>query len=165
MKRLLALTENVAAFFLLAIALLTAGNVALRDLFSVQIPDWFDATKLLQGIALFWGIAIATYRGGHIGVDVVWEHLGPRGRRRIDLFATLVTTAFLVPLAWMVWVKVGNTGTQTTHDLRMPVVWFYAAGAAGATVAAWLGAMRAIELARGRTHEPVPVAPESIDGS
>jgi len=150
MKRLLALTENVAAFFLLAIALLTAGNVFLRDLFSATIPDWFDGTKLLQGIALFWGIAIATWRAGHIGVDIVWEHLGRRGRRWLDLLATIVTTAFLVPLAWMVWVKVSNTGTQITNDLRLPIVWFYAVAAAGATVAALLGAIRVIELARGR---------------
>ncbi|MCO5105925.1 MAG: TRAP transporter small permease [Burkholderiaceae bacterium] len=150
MKRLLATTENVAALFLLAIALLTAGNVALRDLFSMQVPDWFDGSRLLQSIALFWGIAIATYRGGHICVDIVWEHLGPRGRRWLDLFAMLVTLAFLAPLAWMVWVKVGSTGTQATSDLRIPLVWFYPLGALGATVAALLGALRAIELARGK---------------
>ena len=150
MKRLLALTENVAAFFLLAIALLTAGNVFLRDTFSATIPDWFDGTKLLQGIALFWGIAIATWRGGHISVDIVWEHLGPRGKRRLDLFATIVTTAFLVPLAWMIWVKVSSTGTQVTNDLRLPIVWFYAVAAAGATVAAVLGTIRIGGLARGR---------------
>jgi TRAP-type C4-dicarboxylate transport system permease small subunit len=150
MKRLLALTENVAAFFLLAIASLTAGNVFLRYVFSAQVPDWFDGSKLLQAIAIFWGIAIATWRGGHIAVDIVWEHLGRRGRLGLDLFATIVTTAFLVPLAWMVWVKVGSTGTQTTNDLRMPVVWFYAVAAAGATVAALLGALRTIALVRGR---------------
>ncbi|HLT28300.1 MAG TPA: TRAP transporter small permease [Zeimonas sp.] len=149
MKRLLALTESVAAFFLLAIASLTAGNVFLRDTFSAQIPDWFDGTKLLQGIAIFWGIAIATWRGGHIGVDIVWEHLGRRGRRFLDLFAAVVTTAFLVPLAWMVWVKVSNTGTQITNDLRLPIVWFYVVAASGATVAALLGAARVIALVRG----------------
>ena len=163
MKRLLATTENIAALFLLAIALLTAGNVALRDLFSTQIPDWFDGSKQLQAIALFWGIAIATYRGGHICVDIVWEHLGERGRRWLDLFATLVTLAFLAPLAWMVWVKVGSTGTQATNDLRLPLVWFYAVGAVGATVAALLGALRAIELARGRSQDAVAV--EGTHGS
>lgn len=158
MKRLLTLTENVAAFFLLAIASLTAGNVFVRDLFSAQIPDWFDGTKLLQAIAIFWGIAIATWRGGHIGVDILWEHLGPRGRRRVDLFATIVTTAFLVPLAWMIWVRVSNTGTQITNDLRLPIVWFYAVAAAGATVAALLGAARVIALWRG--HAPTLVDEE-----
>lgn len=167
MKRLLAATENVAALFLLAIALLTAGNVALRDLFSTQIPDWFDGSKQLQAIALFWGIAIATYRGGHICVDIVWEHLGTRGRRWLDLFATLVTLAFLAPMAWMVWIKVGSTGTQATSDLRMPLVWFYALGAVGASVAALLGALRAIELARGQHPQvgDVAAAAESPDGS
>lgn len=166
MKRLLAITENTAALFLLAIALVTATNVALRDLFSMQIPDWFDGSKQLQGMALFWGIAIATYRAGHIGVDIVWEHLGPRGKRWIDLFATLVTLGFLAPLAWMVWVKVSGTGTQATSDLRMPLVWFYSIGAAGATVAALLGALRAIELARGRTMDGRQLeGAETPDGS
>lgn len=167
MKRLLATTENVAALFLLAIALLTAGNVALRDLFSMQVPDWFDGSRLLQSIALFWGIAIATYRGGHICVDIVWEHLGPRGRRWLDVFAMLVTFAFLAPLAWMVWVKVGSTGTQATSDLRLPLVWFYPLGALGATVAALLGALRAIELVRGKEPETQAATPaaESADGS
>lgn len=165
MKRLLAITENIAASFLLAIALLTAGNVALRDLFSLQIPDWFDGSKQLQGIALFWGIAIATYRGGHICVDVLWEHLGERGKRRIDLFATVVTLAFLATMAWMVWVKVGGTGTQASSDLRLPLVWFYAVGAAGASVAALLGALRAIELARSRPQPPRQVVTEEgFDG-
>ncbi|MCL4184251.1 MAG: TRAP transporter small permease [Burkholderiaceae bacterium] len=163
MKRLLATTENIAALFLLAIALLTAGNVALRDLFGTQIPDWFDGSKQLQAIALFWGIAIATYRGGHICVDIVWEHLGERARRWLDLFATLVTLAFLAPLAWMVWVKVSGTGTQATNDLRLPLVWFYAVGAVGATVAALLGALRAIELARGRSQDAA--AAEGAHGS
>jgi len=39
MKQILVLTEALAALFLLLIALLTAGNVVMRDLFSVQIPD------------------------------------------------------------------------------------------------------------------------------
>lgn len=142
MKRMLAAAETVAAFFLLAVALLTAGNVLLRDVFAVQLPDWFDGARMLQGIALFWGIALATYYGSHICVDAVWEHVGARGKRAIDLLATLVTLAFLAPLAWMVWVKVAGTGSQTTMDLRLPLVWFYAVGAIGATVAAVLAAVR-----------------------
>jgi hypothetical protein len=53
MRRVLAVTETVAEIFLLLIALLTAGNVASRDLLSVQIPDWYDGSKLLMRIALW----------------------------------------------------------------------------------------------------------------
>lgn len=152
MKRFLSSVESTAAVFLLLIALLTAGNVVLRDLFGIQVPDWFDGTKQLQGIALFWGIALATWRGTHICVDIVWEHLRPPGKRLMDLIATTITLAFLVPMAWMIWAKVGSTGSQTTSDLRLPLVWFYAAGAVGASVAAVLAAGRLVLLFRG--HAP-----------
>jgi len=152
MKRLLAATETVAAVFLLLIALLTAANVALRDLFSVQIPDWFDGTKMLMAIALFWGIAVATYHAGHIAVDIVWEHLQARGRRLLDIIASIVTLAFLVPMAWMVFAKVLASGTQATSDLRLPLMWFTGVAACGAVAGAVLALARVIELIRG--HDP-----------
>jgi TRAP-type C4-dicarboxylate transport system permease small subunit len=149
MKQILSATETVAAIFLLLIALLTSGNVLLRDLFGMTVPDWFDFSRMLLGIAMFWGISIATYHAGHICVDAVWEMLSKANRRRMDVVASLLTLAFLVPLAWMVWVKVGSTGTQATSDLRLPMVWFYAVAAAGAIVAVVLAGLRAFEVARG----------------
>ena len=153
MRRLLTAIETMAALSLLMIALLTAANVALRDLLSVQIPDWYDGSRLLMAIALFWGIAIATYQAGHICVDVVWEHLARRGRRWLDLIAGSVTLAFLAPMAWMVWAKVLSGGTQATSDLRLPLMWFTTIAAAGAVAAAVLGVARLFDVARAR--EPV----------
>ena len=157
MKRLLSAIETMAALSLLLIAVLTAGNVLLRYAFSVQIPDWFDGSRMLQGIALFWGIALATYSGTHIWVDQLWEALKPAGQRRVDLIGTGVTAAFLLPMAWMVWVKVGGTGSQGTMDLRLPLQWFYSVAAAGATVAAVLAAVRLVQLWQGREASPEPV--------
>jgi TRAP-type C4-dicarboxylate transport system permease small subunit len=160
MRRLLSATETVAALFLLLIALLTAANVLLRDLFAIQIPDWFDGSRMLQGIALFWGFALATYYGSHICVDVVWEHLSAPRRRLMDIVATALTLAFLAPLAWMVWVKVIGTGTQGTMDLRLPLRWFFAVAAIGSTMAALLCGVRLVKLVqrRGDDLAPVPVA-------
>lgn len=146
MKRLLATTETAAAIFLLAIALLTAGNVLLRGVFNLQIPDWFDGSKLMQGIALFWGFAIATYYGSHICVDIVWEQLSPEGRRWLDIVGTLVTSIFLAFMAWMVWVKVLRTGTQTTSDLQLPIRYFYAIAALGVCASALLALLRLVRL-------------------
>jgi TRAP-type C4-dicarboxylate transport system permease small subunit len=83
-------------------------------------------------------------------VDIVWEHLGGNGKRLLDLFATVVTLAFLIPMAWMTWVKVSSTGTQATSDLRLPMVPFYVVSAIGATVAVVLAAKRAWELFQDR---------------
>jgi len=162
-KRLLTATETVAALFLLAIALLTAVNVALRDLFAVQIPDWFDGTKMLLAIALFWGIAVATFHGGHIAVDIVWEHLSPKRRRLMDLVAGTFTLAFLAPMAWMVWVKVLGSGTQSTTDLRLPLWWFTSVAATGALAAAVLAAARLWRLWRGNVSPRRP-GDEGSDG-
>lgn len=151
MKKLLDTTESVAAFFLLAICVLTAGNVVVRNAMAAQVPDWYDGSRLLLGISIFWGIAIATYRGGHICVDALWEHLGPRNRVRVDTLAALLTWAFLCPLAWMVWVKVGGTGEQATSDLRLPMVWFYSLAALGASAAAVLSTVRVLQMWR---HAP-----------
>lgn len=161
MRRILAAIETVAALSLLIVALVTSVNVTLRDLFSVQIPDWFDGSKLLMAIALFWGVAIATYHAGHICVDVLWEHLGPPARRVLDIVASAITLAFLAPMAWMVWSKVLASGTQATTDLRLPLVWFTSIAAGGAVAAVLLATLRLVELVRtraggdsGRRHGP-----------
>lgn len=149
MKRLLDVGESLAAILLLLIALLTAGNVLLRDVLSIQVPDWFDFSRMLQAIALFWGIAIATYRGGHICVDIVWEHLPPLGRRVLDAIAMSFVLLLLAPMAWMVWVKIGAMGTQATMDLRVPLIWFFSVAGVGATAAALLALRRLWEILRG----------------
>jgi TRAP-type C4-dicarboxylate transport system permease small subunit len=150
MRRFLTATETVAAIFLLLISLLTAGNVVLRDLLAVQIPDWYDGSRMIQGIALFWGVALSTYYGSHICVDMLWEHLNAGGRRWLDLLATVITLAFLLPMAWMVWVKVSGTGSQGTSDLRLPLVWFYSVAALGVGMAAVRAAVRVVLLWQGR---------------
>ena len=163
MRRLLAATEAVAALFLLLIALVTAVNVVLRGMFSIQLPDWFDGSRMLQGIALFWGFALATYYGSHICVDVLWEHVSRERQRWIDIGATTLTLLFLAPLAWMVWIKVGGTGTQGTMDLRLPLKWFYAVSAAGATMAAVLCVLRLVRLLQRADDELLPVSVHEIE--
>jgi len=153
LDKILAFTEAVAAFFLLLVAALTFSNVCIRYLFDTQIPDWFDFSKQFQAIAILWGIALTTYRGSHICVDIVWEHSNRAWKRRIDLFATATTLALLAPMAWMIWVMVGNMGTESTSDLRIPLRYFYSIAALGAVAAAILAGKRILRLFADRaTH-------------
>lgn len=146
MKRLLAATEMTAAVFLLMVAVMTASNVAIRYLFNTQIPDWFDGSRMIQGVALSWGFALATYYGSHICVDIVWEHVGPHLRRWIDLFATGVMLIFTAAMSWMMWVKTLTGGSQGTMDLLIPLYWFYGAAAVGGAVTAILSMLRWVRL-------------------
>ncbi len=140
MERFVSWVERIAGSFLLAVATLTFASVVLRYLFGAQIPDWFDFSKLLQGIAIFWGIACVCYRNEHILVDMVWEQSSDAGKRRIDLFATLVLLVFLALMAWMLGEKVWQSAqsTQATSDLRLPIGPFH--------VAAWLGIAAAVAM-------------------
>jgi TRAP-type C4-dicarboxylate transport system permease small subunit len=65
----------------------------------------------------------------------------------------------------MVWFKVSGTGTQGTMDLRLPLRWFYAVAAVGASVAALLCVVRLVRLVQGREHELAPVPVEEIEAA
>ncbi len=98
-------------------------------------------------------IALATYAGRHICVDLLWEALKPANRRRLDVLAMVVTAMFLAALAAMSWVKVIESGSQVTSDLRLHMSWLYAPASLGATVGALLAIAAAWNLARGRRSD------------
>src|SRR6185503_13018007 len=90
MDRFINAIELVAAFFVGIVAADVFISVLLRYFFSIELPDSYNFGQLLLGILIFWGIAATSYRGTHITVDLVWSAVGPRARRWIDVFATLV---------------------------------------------------------------------------
>jgi TRAP-type C4-dicarboxylate transport system permease small subunit len=151
MERVVRWVERIAGASLAAVALLVFLSVALRDLFSVDVPDSFDFSRYLQGIAIVWGLAVATYRNRHITVDVVWEVAGSAGRRAIDMVASVVSLAFMAVFAYVLAerVPVVQRAHQLTADLKLPVWPFYVVLAIGAVAAAAVAAIRVVELVRG----------------
>lgn len=131
--------ELVAAFFIGIVALDVFVTVVLRY-FGINIPDSYDFGQLLLGILIFWGIAATSYRGTHITVDLVWSQLGPRGKRRIDVFATLVLLFVVTVQTYTLFDKVVSTyeANVQTFDLRLPTWPFF--------LVAWLGDVSAVLL-------------------
>ena len=129
-----------AAGLLAAVTVITFASVILRYLFAWSIPDGFDLRRNLQGILIFWGIALTGYRGDHIGMDVIWGVLGPASRRVMDVFATLVTLGAMAAFAWMLLDKVVTTESDNvrTFDLQLPVWPFF--------LLAWIGIAAAVVL-------------------
>ncbi|MBI3372978.1 MAG: TRAP transporter small permease [Betaproteobacteria bacterium] len=156
MERTVLWVERIAGASLAAIALLVFISVVLRATVSVNLPDNFDFSRYLQGIAIFWGLAVATYRNGHISVDVVWELSARRARRAIDLFASSVSLAFMATFAWMLVERLPavQRAHQLTSDLKLPVWPFYIVAAAGVLAAAVVGLIRLVELIRDNAAGP-----------
>jgi TRAP-type C4-dicarboxylate transport system permease small subunit len=150
MERLVLWVERLAGASLAAVALLVFVSVVLRDLLAVDLPDSFDFSRYLQGIAIFWGLAVTTYRNAHIVVDLVWELSGGRGRKVIDLFACGVSVSFMALFAWMLVTRLPavERAHQLTSDLKLPVWPFYAVAIAGIVAATVVGCIRLIELLR-----------------
>jgi len=152
MERLVLWVERLAGTSLAAVALLVFGSVMLRDLFSVDLPDSFDFSRYLQGIAIFWGLAVTTYRNAHIVVDLLWELSGGKGRKAIDLFACTVSVSFMALFAWMTVTRFPavQAAHQLTSDLKLPVWPFYAVAIAGIVAATIVGCIRLVELLRAK---------------
>lgn len=145
-------TERAAGIFLAAIVALTFFSIMLRAFVNTAIPDWFDLSRLMLGVAIFWGIATTSYRDEHIQVDFFWEWVGPRGKWLIDLFATIVLFVFMAAFAWMLVYKVdsGFRSGEATFDVRIPIWPFHMVAALGIFLATLLIAIRLVRLWRGR---------------
>jgi TRAP-type C4-dicarboxylate transport system permease small subunit len=137
--------ELIAAVFIGLVAAIAFFTVMLRY-FGIDIPDSYDFGMLLLGILIFWGIAATSYRGTHITVDLVWATVGPRGKRVIDVFATLVLLFVVTVQTYTLYDKVASTyaANISTFSLRLPTWPFFAV--------AWLGDASAVLLIAVRTY-------------
>ena len=155
MDRFIDAIEGIAAGLVGLVAINTFVAVAMRKLFAVTLPDYYDFGRLLLGILIFWGIAATSYRGGHITVDLVWAAAGPRGKRLIDIFATLVLLFVVTVQTIMLFDKVRLIYHDhvLTYDLGIPT-WPFA-------LVAWLGDVSAVLLIAIRTWRLI-VNPEVV---
>jgi TRAP-type transport system small permease protein len=147
--------EWIAAIFVGIVAADVFISVLLRYFFSISIPDSYDFGKMLLGILIFWGIAATSYRGTHITVDLVWAAVGPRSKRLIDIFATLVLLFVVTVQTAMLFDKVRQTYNENvlTYDLHLPT-WPFA-------LIAWLGDVSAVLLIAVRTYRLI-MHPEDL---
>lgn len=145
MDRVIDSIEWLAAIFVGLVAADIFISVLLRKLFNTSIPDSYDFGRLLLGILIFWGIAATSYRGAHITVDLVWTSVGPRAKRAIDIFATVVLMFVVTVQTAMLFDKVRGTWNDNvlTYDLNLPTWPFFAI--------AWIGDVCAVVLIGIRT--------------
>src|SRR5437764_7053113 len=148
MDRFIDAIEWMAAIFVGLVAVDIFIAVVLRSAFVWSIPDSYDFGRMLLGILIFWGIAATSYRGTHITVDLVWANVGPKARRVIDVFATLVLLFVVAAQTWTLFDKVATTRADNvlTFDLNLPSWPFFAVAWAGDVSAVLLIAVRPYRL-------------------
>lgn len=131
--RVAAVVDGAAAVFLAIITALTFLAVILRYVFNLPFPGSFDISRLLLGVAIFWGIAAASWRGEHIQVDLLWQVMPQTMQKIVDIFADILFILFIAAFAWMLFWQVQRVrgSGETTFELAIPIWPFHAV--------AWLG--------------------------
>ena len=124
MDRLVRIIEVLAGYSLGLIAAVIFCEALLRYLFRVQIPDAYTIASQLQGMAIFWGFATATFAGRHITVDLFWEMSSPRVALVMDTVADLISAGFFMALVLMLYRKVETLylSGEVTNSLDL-VLW------------------------------------------
>lgn len=133
MKRVVAFLEYVGGGLLFIVMVLITVSAFCRYALNAPLLDSDDLARLLLLPAIFFGLAGACHHGEHIQVDLLWEALGPRGRRLLDRFSLLVMTVCVGAMAYAAVRRVFDIQASRvgTYELRLPLWPFFALASAG----------------------------------
>ena len=144
MNSFVTIVEKTAGYFIGILALITVGEATLRYGFSSHIPDGFIIGQTLQGIAICWGIATATYADRQISVDVLYEIVGPGLKRAFDTIAHTINLLFMALFGYAITFKVFDIlkAGEISAELRIPIWTGYTLASLGILAAVATSAIR-----------------------
>lgn len=144
MNRFIAAVERTAGAFLGLVAAITFAEALLRYSVAKHIPDGFILGQTLQGVAICWGIATATYADRHITVDVLYTIAGARLRYAIDALAHTINLLFFAAFGFMITFKVYDIlkAGERSIDLNLPIWIGYLFASIGIMVTLVLAGLR-----------------------
>jgi len=126
--RLNILLGRVAAFLVLAAALISAGNAIMRYAFDYSSNAFLEIQWYLFAGVVMLGAANTLRRNEHVRVDLIYMSVSDRKRLWIDVFGIILFlmpfTIFLAWLSWPIAAQAFTTGEMSSSAgglLRWPV--------------------------------------------
>jgi TRAP-type transport system small permease protein len=143
-NRIVTAIEQVAAYFIGILALITFGEAVLRYGFRNHIPDGFIIGQTMQGIAICWGIATAAYADRHISVDILYAFGSDRVRRVCDVVGFTLNLLFLTVFGYAITYKVFDimAAGEKSEELALPLWVGYSFASVGILAAVVTSAIR-----------------------
>lgn len=114
----------VSGILILGVLALTAVSVFNRYALNRPVMGTDEATGFLVVAIVMLGAAEALRRGDHIRIDILFDHLGPRAHRWLDVWSLCAVLLFAVLLMIKGWETVAFTrmfGAYSTGYLAMPL--------------------------------------------
>ncbi|WP_158968224.1 TRAP transporter small permease [Chachezhania sediminis] len=113
--------ERIAAVILGLVTVLIMVSAITRYGFAMPVPDVFDVSRLVLGIAIAWGFASLGFRGNHIKVDLLAQAVPRVVLKAINAFAWGVLLFFTALMTWKIWERTMDAmgGGDATMELRL----------------------------------------------
>ena len=165
LRALLAGATLTGGAMLVAVALLTVLDVALRYALNRPLPGTFELTQLAMSGIAFLGLGQAQRRGQHITIDLLYEGAPPAARRGMDGLAGLVSLLVAGAVSWRLLETMLRTraGGEVTGVLSLPL--YPAIGVAGAGFALFvLALLVGLRWPRGPGRGAAPQADQEGSG-
>jgi TRAP-type C4-dicarboxylate transport system permease small subunit len=80
--------------------LLGVADVVGTDLFGMPVPGTLEITESTMVLIVFGALAYTQSRRGHIRVELLYNHVGPRGKSFMEVATHLIAVVYFTLLAW-----------------------------------------------------------------
>lgn len=106
-RRALGYLETVLNLFSAVVLFLlmfyVTAEVAMRYLFNRPLAGHLEATQLMIAPAVFLALSWVQARRGHVGMDLLHEHLAEGPRHVVDIITLTVALAAFGVITWFSW--------------------------------------------------------------
>lgn len=121
------LLRLIGAIALVGMMMLTSCDVLLRG-FGHPIFGAVDMVGLLAVVVLAAAMPYTHQAGGHVGVDLLVQKLGPRGQAIIDCITSLISFVLFALVSWQMWLYAGELSakgevTMTVQIAKHPFIY------------------------------------------
>ena len=96
--------NRIGAGLILLFVGIIASDVCMRYLLNYPIPGTVELTEFVLPLVVFLSVAYAAVEQRHVGIDLFYEHLGPRARAIVDVLTSTLSVYILSVITWRLFV-------------------------------------------------------------
>ncbi|MCB2225884.1 MAG: TRAP transporter large permease subunit [Desulfarculaceae bacterium] len=96
--------NRIGAGLILLFVGIIATDVCMRYLLNYPIPGTVELTEFVLPLVVFLSVAYAAVEQRHVGIDLFYEHLGPRARAIVNVFTSTLSVYILSVITWRLFV-------------------------------------------------------------
>lgn len=147
-------THWVSGVALLGILFLTVADITGRNTLNNPVSGTVEVTSMLLVVVVFLAVARSEDMGDHITIDLIYERVGERTKKFLDLFSDGLTVVIVGLISYQLYQFAlrNQTSGAETPVLDWPMWPFVLVGSVGAALYALSTVMRIVLRAIG---EPV----------